>query len=128
MKLEVTKNTDAKVCYSLEWFNGAESVRKIQLYEESFKALEEYFRPKVVRKTKQPAPAPTLEEVKDYFKEKGYSEEGATKMHDYYTSMEWMDANKKPVLNWKAKSIAVWFKKEYKIQQVKQENKPSFFQ
>lgn len=58
---------------------------------------------------------PTLEEVKEYVKSKGYSEECAIKAFDYYTAMDWIDNNNKPVKNWKAKIIAVWFKPEYKI-------------
>jgi hypothetical protein len=59
---------------------------------------------------------PTLEEVKEYVKSKGYNEECAIKAYDYYTAMDWIDNNNKPVKNWKAKIIAVWFKPEYKIE------------
>lgn len=127
MKLEVTKNTEAKPFYNLEWFSDTgEKLRTISLYEESFKALEEYFKPKAKREKKKPAPAPTLEEVKDYFKSEGYQEETAIRFFKYYESMEWYDANGKPVLRWKAKCISTWFKPENKLK-VETKNTSSFF-
>lgn len=59
---------------------------------------------------------PTLEEVKEFVKSKGYNEECAIKAFDYYTEMDWIDGEGKPVKRWKAKIIAVWFKNEYKIE------------
>ena len=58
---------------------------------------------------------PTIDEVKGYFKEKGYSEEGAKTAFDYYTELGWKDGNGKKILNWKAKMISVWFKEQNKI-------------
>ncbi len=58
---------------------------------------------------------PTLEEVKDYVKSKGYNEDCAIKAFDYYTALDWIDSNNKPVKNWKAKIIAVWMRPEFKI-------------
>lgn len=62
---------------------------------------------------------PTIEEVKEFVKSKGYSEDCAIKAYDYYTNMDWIDNSGKPVKSWKAKIIAVWFKPEYKIEQPK---------
>lgn len=53
---------------------------------------------------------PTLDEVKEYFKEKGYSEEAAKRAFDYYEAGGWKDSTGKPVKSWKQKMIAVWFK------------------
>lgn len=128
MKLEVTRTISNTLnLYTLEWLNNGESYRKIQMYEESFKALEEYFKSKKVREKKKPGVASSLQEVKDYFKSKGYTQESAIKFHEYYTELEWLDRNGKPVKNWKAKAISVWFKPENKI---KEETKStiSFFQ
>lgn len=58
---------------------------------------------------------PTLQEMKDYAALKGYSESCVITAFDYYTEMEWVDANKKPIKSWKAKLISVWFKPEHKI-------------
>jgi hypothetical protein len=58
---------------------------------------------------------PTVDQVKDFFKEKGYSEDAAKRAYEYYTAMEWKDNNGKPVKVWKAKMIAVWFKPENKL-------------
>lgn len=66
---------------------------------------------------------PTLDQVKDYVKSKGYSEECAIKAFDYYTELDWIDANNKPVKNWKAKILAVWCKPEYKITIEQKESK-----
>jgi len=62
---------------------------------------------------------PTLDEVKEFVKSKGYSEECAIKAFDYYTAMDWLDTNNKPVKRWKAKIIAVWFRPEFKINEDK---------
>jgi len=58
---------------------------------------------------------PTLEEVKAYFKEKGYSQEGAQKAFDYYTAGDWKDSGGKQVKNWKQKVLGVWMRPEYLI-------------
>lgn len=58
-----------------------------------------------------------VNEVIEYFKEKGYKEEIARKAFDYYNEANWHDANGKPVLNWKQKMQSVWFKDENKIQE-----------
>ena len=58
---------------------------------------------------------PTIDEVKGYFKEKGYSEEGAQKAFDYYTAGDWKDSGGKQVKNWKQKVLGVWMRPEYLI-------------
>ena len=55
---------------------------------------------------------PTLQDVKQYFSEKGYSPEAGQKAFDYYTEANWKDSTGKQVKNWKQKMIAVWFKPE----------------
>lgn len=57
---------------------------------------------------------PTLDEVKEYFKEKGYSAAGATKAYEYYSVADWADGRGNKVKNWKQKMLANWFKDEYK--------------
>lgn len=68
---------------------------------------------------------PTVEQVKEYFKEKGYTEESAIKAFDYYDIASWKDAKGSSVKNWKQKMISVWFKPENKEQE-KQSNKIIF--
>ena len=53
---------------------------------------------------------PTLEEVKAYIKEKGYSVD-ANKFFQYYSVGHWIDSKGKPVRNWKQK-IITWENKE----------------
>lgn len=60
---------------------------------------------------------PTLDEVKEYFKEKGYSAAGAQKAFDYYSVADWADGRGNKVKNWKQKMLANWFKDEYKQSQ-----------
>jgi uncharacterized protein YdaU (DUF1376 family) len=60
---------------------------------------------------------PTIEEVKQYFKESGFSEDCAINAFEYYTDLDWHDKNDNPVLNWKMKMRTVWFKDEHKLQE-----------
>jgi len=63
------------------------------------------------RKKKNFTP-PSKEDVIKYFAEKGYSKQAGEKAFDYYQEASWKDSHGKPVLNWKQKMIAVWFKPE----------------
>jgi hypothetical protein len=58
---------------------------------------------------------PTLDEVKTYFRENGYSEPSADKAFKYYEAGNWRDSENKPVKSWKQKMHGVWFKDENKI-------------
>lgn len=57
---------------------------------------------------------PTIENVKKYFSENGYSEESAERAFKYYSIAGWKDSSGKQVKNWKQKMISVWFKEENK--------------
>jgi hypothetical protein len=58
---------------------------------------------------------PTVEEVKIYFKENGYTEESGAKAWNYYNVADWKDSKGNKVLSWKQKMQSVWFKDENKI-------------
>lgn len=78
-------------------------------------------------KQKQVKPAfipPTLDDVKAYFKEKGYSEEIAIKAYEFYEASEppWHDSTGKSVKMWKQKMLNNWFKPEHKIKIEKQKS------
>lgn len=120
--------TDGSFIHEITWTFDSGQTRAIKLMEESYKALEDYFsKPK--KQKKKPADAPTLDEVKQYFKQEGYTEDTAIRFYKYYSSMDWYDNNGKPVLRWKSKAISTWFKPENKIkEETKSTNKPSFFQ
>lgn len=60
---------------------------------------------------------PTLDEVKAYFKEKGYVESAAIKAYDYYSAGDWKDSKGNQVKNWKQKMFGVWMRDEFKIQE-----------
>lgn len=122
MKLEITKVDDI---HELKFIKDDGSSKVWKLTNESYLALEGHFKPKAKRKDKQPAPAPSLEDVRAYFKSKGYSLEAANKFHEYYETTLWRGANNAPILNWKGKALAVWFVDKNKIQA--NEGKSSFF-
>lgn len=57
-------------------------------------------------KKKEEFTPPTLEEVREYVREKGYNLD-VDKFHRYYTESNWRDARGKQVKNWKLK-LMVW--------------------
>ena len=63
-------------------------------------------------------PPPSLEEVTEYFRTKGYTPESAKKAWEYYEagkdpiSGNWKDVHGNIVKAWKQKMISVWFKPE----------------
>jgi len=66
---------------------------------------------------------PSLEEVKEYFQLKGYTQESAKKAFEFYDVAEWVDSKGNKVKNWKQKMIAVWFKEENKSNELTDEQK-----
>jgi len=58
---------------------------------------------------------PTINEVRDFFNEKGYTSEGAEKAFNHYDLADWHDANGNPVKNWKQKCSTNWFRPEFKL-------------
>jgi len=72
----------------------------------------------MAKKSKSSSVPPSLEEVKLYFKEKGYREDVAIRAFEYYSSNDWKDKNDSPVKNWRLK-MHVWFKDSAKIQDEK---------
>lgn len=74
---------------------------------------------KKARRSKKPFVPPTVDEVKAYFLHKGYTEQGAIAAFEYYSTADWYDSKGDPVLNWKQKCIANWFKPQYKSMEPK---------
>jgi len=62
---------------------------------------------------------PTIEEVKAYFRERGYREDVAVRAFEFYNVAKWVDSKGKKVRNWKQKMNSVWFKDENKAAQVR---------
>ena len=62
---------------------------------------------------------PTLDEVKVFFRDNGYSEEIAIRSFKHYEDNDWKDTYNNKVLNWKSKMRNNWFKDQYKIQEVR---------
>lgn len=76
-------------------------------------------------KDKKESNIPSLQEVKDYFLDNGYSVVAAEKAYDYYQeSVEgtsrryWRDGKDNTIKNWKMKMQSVWFKPENEIKDV----------
>lgn len=69
---------------------------------------------RTIEGVEQTSTHPTLEEVKSYFTENGYTDQIALRAFEYYSSTGWKDKNGKPVQNWKSKMVNVWFKDEHK--------------
>lgn len=66
---------------------------------------------------------PTLDEVQDYFKEKGFGVDLANRFYQYYNEpmkdndgRVWKDQSGKTVKSWKQKALAVWMKDDNKTQ------------
>lgn len=57
---------------------------------------------------------PTIENVKDYFIENGYSNNLANRFFNGYETNNWKDSKGNQIKNWKQKAIHVWFKEENK--------------
>lgn len=55
---------------------------------------------------------PTLEDVRNYFDECGYTQKIADTCFSYYNQREWRDKDRNKVMNWKNKVANVWFKEE----------------
>lgn len=123
MKIEVNKKEDI---YELI-FIKADGSKTLKLTEESYLCLESHFKSKKANKQgKKPIPPKDIEEVREYFKIKGYALEAANKFFDYYETTGWKGANDSPILNWKAKAQAVWFTDKNKIKEVAK-SESSFF-
>lgn len=65
-------------------------------------------------KKKKEFVAPSIEDVEFYFVSNGYTKAAAHRAWNYYNAGGWKDSSGKPVINWKQKMIAVWFKDENK--------------
>ncbi|MHB8096084.1 MAG: helix-turn-helix domain-containing protein [Erysipelotrichaceae bacterium] len=66
---------------------------------------------------------PTIEEVEQYFYEKGYIKDAARKAYEFYSCADWIDSRGNKVKNWKQKMNGVWFKDDNRIKKSTQEIK-----
>ncbi len=57
---------------------------------------------------------PSLDEVKEYFNQNGYTKEAGEKAYKYYNTANWYDSRGNKIKNWKQKMQGVWFKDENK--------------
>ena len=81
-----------------------------------------------VKKSKKGFTPPTLNEVKEYFRDNGYSEKAAEKAYHYYNDADWHDSKGNKVKSWKQKMRGVWFSDENKDTTSKrQQPKPELY-
>lgn len=103
---------------SKRWKNNDGNTTVIRPYKsgntKSIQLREEKRREDKRRKDKKGFTPPTLEEVKNYFQEKGYTQSSAVRAYDYYSDLKWVDSQGNQVKSWKAKMNSVWFKDENK--------------
>jgi hypothetical protein len=78
--------------------------------------IEERKKDKKGKKDKKEFIKPSIEEVKQYFKENRFKEEVAIKMFNSYDVADWIDSKGNQIKNWKQKAINVWFKDENKTE------------
>jgi hypothetical protein len=123
VKLEVTQVDDI---FIYNFVDNDGTSKSLKFKKETHEAIEAYYK-KPKKEKKKPATAPTLQEVKDYFKQEGYQEDVAVRFHKYYEALDWYDNLGKPVLRWKGKAISSWMKPEAKLK-VEVKNTSSFFQ
>lgn len=55
---------------------------------------------------------PSVEEVKSYFAQNGFSDQSAIKAFNFYDVADWVDSKGTKIRNWKQKMQGVWFKDE----------------
>jgi len=61
---------------------------------------------------------PTLQEVVQFFKEKGFDEHLAARAWSSYDANNWLDSKNQKIVNWKMKMIQVWFREENRIKPI----------
>lgn len=69
----------------------------------------------IKNRRRKPFKKPTIEEVRNFFKENGYDPNVGEQKWHYYNDADWYDSHGNPVLNWKQKMRSVWFRDEFKI-------------
>ena len=95
---------------------GFEKIRNGLLkYEIEIGSMKEEEGSKKKEKGKPKFTPPSLDEVKQYFKEWGYKEQAAEKAFNYYETGNWKDSQGNKVKNWKQKMQVIWFREENKI-------------
>lgn len=63
----------------------------------------------------KPFTPPSMDMVKEFFKQEGYKQDVAERAWKGYSANSWKDSRNNPVRNWKSKMINVWFTEENKI-------------
>lgn len=92
----------------LGYQRGTNTPQEEEKEKEEDKEEEEESKPKKFK-------PPTLDEVKAYFKEKGYTEESAIKAFEHYDLADWHDAKGSKVKNWKQKMNTNWLVEKNKV-------------
>jgi hypothetical protein len=102
------------------WSNTNADAKAMQKHSKSNARREEK------RREEKKSNIPSLTDVINYFKEKGYTEESAKKAFNYYqqsvtgSQNYWRDGKGNTIKNWKQKMIGVWFKPENELPKPKE--------
>jgi len=114
-KCGLSQKPNIKKYLQLDFLVLSNSYKYVQDCTETYLETDKIREDKETDKSKKFVP-PSLEDVINYFQEKGYSEESAKRAFEYYNNADppWTDSNGKKVRSWKSKMIAVWFKDENK--------------
>lgn len=95
------------------------SSKEVLLYTEDYNSKDINTNVYTAKSKKKGFVPPTLDEVKVFFRDNGYSEEVAIRAFKHYEDNDWKDSYNNKVLNWKSKVRNNWFKDQYKIQESK---------
>lgn len=113
LKLRENKSIKAKESISKRWEKYERNTNVLETINESNTNKE---KKSIIKKNKEKLfIEPSLDEVKEYFKQNNYKEETAIKFYQSYSVANWVDSKGNKVKNWKQKAINVWFKDENKI-------------
>lgn len=78
-----------------------------------------------MKEVKKESPPP-LQDVINFFLEKGFSESLARKAYEYYEAGGWKDSRGTPVRSWKQKMLSVWMKPENKTDEPPRRKQKAF--
>lgn len=113
LKLREIKSNKAKESISKRWEKYERNTNVEQTINESNTNKEK--KSKIKKSKIKEFIAPSLDDVKAYFKENDYKEETAIKFYQSYSVANWVDSKGNQVKNWKQKAVNVWFNEENKI-------------
>ncbi len=111
------KSEKARLSANYRWGKDANALQSHTernangMLDDAIKVKESKVKEKKVKKVFIP---PSVEDVKSFFKENGYTEQAGEKAFKYYDEANWHDSKGSAVISWKQKMRGIWFKDENK--------------